>query len=76
MTIAHQIRKRNTIKSATLHIELHRSLNSMLIAKSSTSKEIRDIIFLGDIKSIKSGGNLNPKKVAKRTKISRKKLLT
>jgi hypothetical protein len=35
-----------------------------------------DILFLGDIKSIISGGNLDPKKVAKRTKISHKKLLT
>jgi hypothetical protein len=35
-----------------------------------------DILFLGDIKSIRSGGNLDPKKVAKRTKISHKKLLT
>jgi hypothetical protein len=43
--------------------------------KSSTSKEILDILFLGDIKAIRSGGNLNPKKVAKRTKISHEELL-
>jgi hypothetical protein len=34
-----------------------------------------DILFLRDIRSIRSGGILNPKKVAKRTKISHKKLL-
>jgi hypothetical protein len=76
MAIARRIRKRITIRSAKLDIELHRSLNSAFITKSSTSKEILDILFLGDIKSITSGGNLNPKKVAKRTKISHKKLLT
>jgi hypothetical protein len=76
MAIARRIRKRITIRSAKLYIELHRSLNSAFITKSSTSKEILDILFLGDIKSIISGGNLNPKKVAKRTKISHKKLLT
>jgi hypothetical protein len=76
MAIAHQIRKRITIRSTMLDIELHRSLNSAVITRSSTSKEILDIILLGDIKSIRSGGNLNPKKVAKRTKISHKKLLT
>jgi hypothetical protein len=65
-----------TIRSAKLDIELHRSLNSVLITKRSTSKEILDILFLGDIKSIRSGGNLNPKKVVKRTKISHKKVFT
>jgi hypothetical protein len=43
---------------------------------SGTSKDILDILLLGDIKSIRSGGNLNLKKVMKRTKISHKKLLT
>jgi hypothetical protein len=75
MAIARQIRKRVTIRSTKLDIELHRSLNSTLITKSSTSKEILDILLLGDIKAIQSGGNLNPKKVAKRTKISHKELL-
>jgi hypothetical protein len=32
--------------------------------------------FHGDIQAIRGGGNLNPKKVAKRTMISHKKLLT
>jgi hypothetical protein len=76
MAIARRIRKRITVRSTELDIELHRSLNCAAITKSSTSKEILDILFLGDIKSIRSGGNLNPKKVAKRTKISHKKLLT
>jgi hypothetical protein len=75
MAIAHWIRKRVTIRSTKLDIELHRSLNSTLITKSSTSKKILDILFLGDIKAIRSGGNLNPKKVVKRTKISHKEVL-
>jgi hypothetical protein len=75
ITIACRIRERITIRSAKLDIELHRSLNNMLITKSSTSKKILDVFFLGDIKTIRSGGNLNPKKVAKRTKISHKKIL-
>jgi hypothetical protein len=76
MTIVRRIKERITIRSANLDIELHRSLNSVLITKRSTSKEILDILFQDDIKSIISGGNLNPKKVAKRIKISHKKLLT
>jgi hypothetical protein len=76
MAIARGIRKRVTIRSTKLDIELHRSLNSALITKSNTSKKILDILFLRDIKAIRSGGNLNPKKVAKRTKISYKELLT
>jgi hypothetical protein len=76
MAIAHRIRKRVTIRSTKLDIELHRSLNSAIITKSSTSKEILDILLLGHIKASRSGGNLNPKKVAKMTKISHKELLT
>jgi hypothetical protein len=76
MMIACRIRKGSTIRSAKLDIELHRSLNNALITKSSTSKKILDVLFLGDIKTIRSGGNLNPKKVAKRTKICHKKILT
>jgi hypothetical protein len=76
ITIARWIRKRVTITSTKLDIELHRSLNSVLITKSSTSKEILNILFLGDMKAIWSGGNLNPKKVVKMTKISHKELLT
>jgi hypothetical protein len=76
MTIICRVRKRITITSTKLDIKLHRSLNSALIPKSSTSKKILDILFLRDRKTIRSGGNLNPKKVAERTKISHKKLVT
>src|SRR4051812_2449088 len=76
MTITRRIRKGITISRTKLNIKLHRSLNSALIPKSSTSKKILNILFLRDKKAIRSGGNLNPKKVAKRTKISHKKLIT
>jgi hypothetical protein len=65
--IARRIRERVTIRSVKLDIELHRSLNSalitkrstskeVLITKSSTSKEVLDILLLEDI---------NPSKVEK-----------
>jgi hypothetical protein len=76
MAIARRIIKRVTIRSAKLNIKLHRSLNGAVITKSSMSKEILDILFPRDIKSIISGGNLNPKKVAKMTNITHKELLT
>jgi hypothetical protein len=76
MKITCRVRKMITITSTKLDIELHRSLNSALIPKSSTSKKILNILFLGDRKTIRSSGNLNPKKVAKKTKISHKKLVT
>jgi hypothetical protein len=50
MTITCRVRERITITSTKLDIELHRSLNSALIPKSSTSKKILDILFLGDKK--------------------------
>src|SRR3954468_22408476 len=76
MTITCRIRNKITISRLKLNIKLHRSLNSALIPKSSTSKKILNILFLRDVKAIRSGGNLNPKKVSKRTKISHKELIT
>jgi hypothetical protein len=76
MAITRRVRKRITISRTKLNIKFHRSLNSALIPKSSTRKKILNIFFLGDRKAIRSGGNLNPKKVAERTKISHKKLIT
>ena len=47
-----------------------------LISKSNTSKKILDILFLGYKKAIRGRRDFNPKKVAKRSKIRHKKLLT
>src|SRR4051812_22582714 len=76
MAITRGIRKRITISRTKLNIKLHRSLNSALIPKSITSKKNLNILFLRERKDIRSGGDLNPKKIAKRTKISHKKLIT
>jgi hypothetical protein len=76
MAITRRVWKRITISRTKLNIKLHRNLNSALIPKSSTRKKILNILFLRDRKTIRSGGYLNPKKVAERTKISHKKLIT
>ncbi|KAK1609953.1 hypothetical protein QYE76_033626 [Lolium multiflorum] len=76
MAITGGIRKRITISRTKLNIKLHRSINRALIPKSRTSKKILNVLFLRDRKAIRSGGNLNAKKIAKRTKISHKKLIS
>src|SRR3954468_16390011 len=76
MSIASRVRKRITIRRTKRDIELHGILNSMLISKSGTSKKILDVPFLENKESINSGGNLNTKKITKRTKIRHEKLLT
>jgi hypothetical protein len=58
-----------------MNIKLHRSLDSALIAKSNTSKEVLDMLLVGDVEAIRGRRNLNPKKVAKMTKFSHDKLL-
>ena len=75
VTIASRIRKRVTVRGTKLNTELHRSHNSALITKSSTSKKIMNIFFLGDVEAIRGRGDLNPKKVAKWTKISHEELV-
>ena len=45
-------------------VELHTSLNSVLISKSSTSKKILDILLLGNKEAIRGERNLNLKEVA------------
>src|SRR3954468_1708021 len=76
MTITRRVRERITISSTEVKIELHRSLNNALVSKSSTSKKILDILFLGYKKAIRGRSDFNPKEVAKRSKIRHKELLT
>jgi hypothetical protein len=76
MTITSQIGQGISIRSTYVNIELHRSLNNALITKIGMGKKILDVLFLGNKKSIRGRRNLTPKKVAKRTKIRHKKLLT
>src|ERR1041385_556145 len=76
MSITSRVRKRITVRSTKREIELHGSLNSTLISKSDTSKKILNVPFLRNKESINRGGNLNPKKITKQTKIRHEKLLT
>jgi hypothetical protein len=76
VTIARQIRQGITINGTKVNIELHRSLDSALITGSGTSNEVRNILLLGDIEAIGGRGNLDPKEVAKRTKINHEKPVT
>jgi hypothetical protein len=76
MSMASWIRERIPIRSTKRNIELHGSLNSMLISKSGTSKKILNISFLGDKETMRDRRNLSPKKLTKQTKIQHKKLLT
>ena len=75
VTIASGIRKRVTIRGTKLNIELHGSDNNALITESSASKKILNLFFLGDVEAIRGRGDLNPKKIAKRTKISHEELV-
>jgi len=76
MAIASGVCEGITISSTKLNIELHRSLSSALITKSSASKKILNIFLLGDEEAIRGRRNLNPKKIAKWTKIRHQELLT
>lgn len=57
-----------------MDVEFHRCLNIALVNKSNARK-ILEIYLLGNKEAIRGRGNLNPKEVAKRTKIKHKKLL-
>jgi hypothetical protein len=72
MTVAHRIRKWISIRGTKVDIKLHMCLNSVLITKSGTSKEVLDVL----IEAVRGRGSLNPMEAAKRTKISHEKLLT
>ena len=46
-----------------MDVELHSSLNSVLINTSNTSKKILDILLLGNKEAIRGRRNLNLKEV-------------
>jgi hypothetical protein len=75
VTIASGVRKGVTIRGTKLNVELHRSHNSALITESSARQKILNIFFLGDVEAIRGRGDLNPKKIAKWTKISHEELV-
>ena len=75
VTIASGIRKRVTIRATKLNVELHRSHNGAVITESNSSEKILNIFLLRDVEAIRGRGDLNPKKIAKRTKISHEELV-
>jgi hypothetical protein len=74
--ILKRLLKRLTISRHKVNIELHRSLSSLVISKRSSIEKILNIILLRQKKTLRREGDLNPKKVAQRTKIRYKKLIT
>jgi hypothetical protein len=48
----------------------------VMIIKRSTVKKPMNIFLLRKVEALRSGQNLNPKKIPKRTKIRHKKLVT
>jgi hypothetical protein len=76
MTIMNRILKRLIISGCKVNIELHGSLNSPVISKRSSIEKMLNILPLRQKEPLGCGGDLNPKKVPQRTKISHKKLIT
>jgi hypothetical protein len=74
--ITSRILKKFTISGHKGSIELHGSLSSPVISKRSTIKKILNILLLRQKKPLRSGGDLNSKKVPQRAKIRHKKLIT
>src|SRR4051812_44858539 len=74
-SITSSVRKRITIRRTKRNIKRHRSHNSTLITESGPSKKVL-IQFFGNKEFINNGGDLNPKKITKQTKIRYKMLLT
>jgi hypothetical protein len=74
MTIGLRIRHGIAIRGTKVNIEIHRSIINSLITKSSTSKETLYIILPRDKEATGGRGNLNPKKLAKKTKVSHNKI--
>jgi hypothetical protein len=59
-----------------MYPKLHRSVNHTLISEARTSKEILNILLLGEVETRRRGRELNPKKVPERTQIRHQELVT
>jgi hypothetical protein len=66
---------RLTISRCKVNIELHGSLSSPVISKRSSIEKILNILLLRQKEPLRCG-DLNPKKIPKRTKTRHKKLIT
>jgi hypothetical protein len=74
--IMSKILKRLTISGCKVNIELHGSLNSLVISKRSSIENILNVLLLRKKEPLRHERDLNPKKVSQRTKIRHKKLIT
>jgi hypothetical protein len=63
MTITSRILKRLTISECKVNIELHGSLNSLVISKRSSMEKILNILLLRQKEPLRHGGDLNLKEV-------------
>jgi hypothetical protein len=67
VTIASGIYKRNTIYGTKTKVKIRGSVHKTVINKSSTIKDVLNVFALREVIIIGHGGDLNPKKEAKRT---------
>jgi hypothetical protein len=67
MMIVSEILKRNTVSGTKTSVKLHRSVHRAVISKTHTIK-IMNALPLRKVVAVRCGGDLNLKKVAKRTK--------
>jgi hypothetical protein len=75
VTIASWILKRDTVCGTKTSVKLHRSVHRAVISKTDTIKKIMNVLSLGQVVAVRSGCDLNPKKVAKRAQVRHVKLL-
>jgi hypothetical protein len=75
MTIASEIRNRN-IGGTKTKVKIHGSVHRTVISKTNTIKDVLNVFALSVVIAIRCGGDLNPKKEAKRTQIRHVELRT
>lgn len=68
MTIASRILNRNTICGTKTKVKIHESVHRTVISKTSTIKDVLHVFALRG-NNHGCGGDLNPKKEAKRTQV-------
>ena len=76
MAVASGILKRLTISRPKVNTKLHRNIHRALISETSASKDILNVLLLGEVVALRSRSDLNPKEVTKRTQIRHQELLT
>jgi hypothetical protein len=67
MTIMSGICKKLPISGTKMNIKFHGSLYSTMVSERSTIKKILNVLSLRQIKTLRCGRNLDPKKVTERT---------